>query len=148
MQRLDPAFDRWRRFSAARLPTAARQLLDLVPPTATGPLFLDPVSAGLEEGLELVQRAPASFVTSELRYVAETRSPPPMLLLLAEQDREAWRQLDRALRLAHGALLRDAWPRVCQGYRAELAWRGRLRPSLACGPIRRDGGRHDGERVS
>lgn len=125
-QRLDPAFDRWRRFSAARLPTEARQLLELVPPTATGPLFLDPVSTGLEEGLELVQRAPASFVTSELRHMAETRSPPPMLRLLAERDREAGRQLDRALRLAHGSLLQDAWPRVCQGYRAEVAWRGRL----------------------
>lgn len=126
LQRPDPAFDRWRRFSGARLPAEARQLLELVPPTATGPLFLDPVSTGLEEGLELVQRAPASFVTSELRHMAETRSPPPMLRLLAERDREAWRQLDRALRLAHGSLLQDAWPRVCQGYRAEVAWRGRL----------------------
>jgi DNA-binding transcriptional ArsR family regulator len=130
LQRRDPAFERWRRRSAARFPLAARPLLDLVPPTATGPLFLDPVSAGLEEGLELVQRAPASYVTSELEYVAATRSPAPLLRLLAERDRQAWRELDQALRLAYASLLQDSWPRICQGYRAELAWRGRLLAEL------------------
>jgi biotin operon repressor len=130
LQRLDPAFGRWRRLSAARLPLAARELLDMVPPDATGPLFLDPVSTGLAEGLELVQRTPATFVTSELRHVAATRAPAPLLRLLAERDRQAWRQLDQLLRMAYHSLLQDAWPRVCQGYRAEVAWRGRLMAEL------------------
>ncbi len=74
--------------------------------------------------------APASFVTSELRHAAATRTPAPLLRLLAERDRPAWQQLDQALRLAYRCLLQDAWPRVCQGYRTELAWRGRLMAEL------------------
>ena len=50
LQRPDPVFRGWRRLAAARLPTAARPLLELVPPSATGPLFLDPLTTGLARG--------------------------------------------------------------------------------------------------
>jgi hypothetical protein len=62
LHRRDPVLASWRRAAANGFPSTARPLLELVPPSATGPLFLDPVSASLVEGLDLVQSASASFV--------------------------------------------------------------------------------------
>lgn len=126
LQRNEPALARWRRTAARGFPAAARPLLELIPPAATGPLFLDPVSTSLEEGLDLVQRAPAGFVAAELDRATAARRPPPWLQLLAERDPQSWRDLDRALRLAYRHLLHGNWPRVWGGFRAELSWRGRL----------------------
>ncbi len=126
LQRRDPVLGSWRRSATAQFPPAARPLLGLIPASATGPLFLDPVSTGLAEGLELVQQAPARLVRDELERVFGDRPRPPWARLLAARDRPAWRDLDRALRLAHDHLLHDAWPQVCSGFRAELAWRSRL----------------------
>ena len=126
LHRHDPALARWRRTAAAGFPPQARPLLDLMPASATGPLFLDPVSTGLAEGLDLVQQAPTRFVTAELKRVSGTQRPPPWMRMLAERDTQSWRDLDRALRLAYEHLLGDSWPRVWSGFRAELAWRGRL----------------------
>jgi DNA-binding transcriptional ArsR family regulator len=126
LKRRDPLFRAWRRSAAARFPLAARPLLELIPPSATGPLFLDPVSASLAEGLELVQSAPASFVTGELRRVSGSRAPDPWLRSLAARDRDTWRDLDRALRAAHRHLVEGAWPRLLTAFRSDLAWRSRL----------------------
>src|SRR5215469_2536630 len=73
LQRHEPAFRGWRRSAGARLPIAARPLLDLVPPSATGPVFLDPVTTGLAEGLELVRAVPAPLVTAELQRIRGSR---------------------------------------------------------------------------
>jgi hypothetical protein len=126
LRRREPLFGAWRRSAAARFPLAARPLLDLIPPSATGPLFLDPVSADLAEGLELVQSAPASFVAEEVRRVSGSRPPGPWLRSLAARDRDTWRDLDRALRAAHRHLVEGAWPRILTAFRSDLAWRGRL----------------------
>jgi DNA-binding transcriptional ArsR family regulator len=126
LQRQDPVFRGWQRSAATRLPTAARPLLELVPPSATGPLFLDPITTGLAEGLELVRAAPASLVTAELQRVSGSRPPTPWLRSLAARDREASLDLDLALRLAHHCLTADAWPRIMTAFRSELAWRSRL----------------------
>jgi DNA-binding transcriptional ArsR family regulator len=126
LQRRDPVLGSWRRSAGARFPQAARPLVGLIPGSATGPLFLDPVGTGLAEGLDLVQQAPARLVRDELQRVFGSRPLPPWPRLLAARDRQTWRDLDRALRVAHDHLLRDAWPRVCSGFRAELAWRSRL----------------------
>jgi DNA-binding transcriptional ArsR family regulator len=126
IRRQDPVFAAWRRSAAAQFPPAARPLLELIPASATGPLFLDPITASLAEGLELVQAAPASFAAGELRRVCATRPPTPWLRQLAARDRETWRDLDLALRLAHRHLIEDAWRRVLSGFQAELAWRSRL----------------------
>ena len=126
LKRREPLFRAWRRSAAARFPLAARPLLELIPPSATGPLFLDPLSADLAEGLELVQSAPASYVTEELRRVAGSRPPGPWLRSLAARDRDTWRDLDRALRAAHWHLVEGAWPRILTAFRSDLAWRGRL----------------------
>jgi len=126
LQGRDPVFGSWRRSAEAKLPLPARPLLELIPPSATGPLFLDPITTGLAEGLELVQAAPVSLVSEELRRVSAARSPTPWLRLVAARDRETWRDLDLALRLAHRHLIDDDWRRVLSGFRSELAWRSRL----------------------
>jgi DNA-binding transcriptional ArsR family regulator len=126
LQRPDPVFRNWRRSATAQLPAAARPLLELVPPSATGPVFLDPVTTDLAEGLELVRAAPAPFVTAELQRVCGARSPTPWLRSLAARDRDASGDLDLALRLVHHHLTADAWPRILAAFRAELAWRSRL----------------------
>jgi DNA-binding transcriptional ArsR family regulator len=126
LKRRDPAFGRWRRSVAAQFPPAVRPLLGLIPASATGPLFLDPISIGLAEGLELVQQAPPCFASAELQRVFSGGPPPPWARPLASRDRQTWRELDHALRLAHEHLVQDAWPRVCSGFRSELAWRSRL----------------------
>jgi DNA-binding transcriptional ArsR family regulator len=127
LQRREPAFAGWRRSAAARLSPAARPLLELIPASAHGPLFLDPITTNLAEGLELVRATPASFVAEELRRVSAARSPtPPWLRQLAEGDPETWRDLDLALRLAYRDLVEDAWGRVWSGFRSELAWRSRI----------------------
>ena len=126
LQRREPVFGRWCRSAAQRLPEAAYPLLELIPPSATGPLFLDPVVSDLAEGLELVQATPAPFACREARRVSGPRPPRPYLRSLAEQDRDAWRDLDLALRLVHHHLVEDSWPRLLGAFRAELAWRSRL----------------------
>jgi DNA-binding transcriptional ArsR family regulator len=126
LQRREPVFGRWCRSAAQRLPKTAHPLLELIPPSAMGPLFLDPVVGDLAEGLELVQATPAPFAERELRRLTGPRPPGPYQRSLAGQDREAWRDLDLALRTAHHHLVEDAWPRLLGAFRAELAWRSRL----------------------
>jgi DNA-binding transcriptional ArsR family regulator len=126
LHRREPALARWRRAAATGFPPGARPLLDLIPASATGPVFLDPVSTGLDEGLDLVQRAPAGFVRAELDRVLKNRRPPLWLHLLEDRDPGAWRDLDRALRIAYQHLLEDSWARVWSSFRAELSWRSRL----------------------
>jgi DNA-binding transcriptional ArsR family regulator len=126
LQRREAVFDRWRRSAAQRLPKKAHPLLELIPPSATGPLFLDPIIADLTEGLEVVQATPASFVGHEVRRLAAVRPPGSYLSSLAERDRGSWHDLDLALRMAHHHLVEDAWPRLMGAFRAELAWRSRL----------------------
>src|SRR5215472_67686 len=75
LQRRDAIFSRWRRSAAAQMPSAARPLLELIPPSAAGPLFLDPITTGLAEELELVKAVSASFVRQELRRLS-ARTPP------------------------------------------------------------------------
>ena len=126
LHRREPTLARWRRTAATGFPAAARPLLKLIPASATGPVFLDPVSTRLDEGLDLVQRAPAGLVAAELDRVSRTPRPELWLQLLADRDPDTWRDLDRALRVAHQHLLQDSWPRVWTAFRAEVSWRGRL----------------------
>jgi DNA-binding transcriptional ArsR family regulator len=126
LQRSDPLFRTWRRGAAARLPAASRPLLDLIPATATGPLFLDPISTSLAEGLEEVQRTPTGLVRGELQRLYPAGPHVPWARLLADRDRQTWRDVDAALRLGYHALVAGAAARARQGYQAELAWRSRM----------------------
>ena len=133
MHRRDPVFGAWRRRAAAQLPRAACPLLDLIPASATGPLFLDPVSTDLAEGLDMVQRSPAGFVTAELQRITGSRRPPSWVRLLADRDQQSWRNLNTALQLTYRHLLAEGWPRVCSGFRSDLAWRGTLMTERGAG---------------
>lgn len=130
MRRRDPAFATWRRRASARLPQAARPLLELIPGSATGPLFLDPVSAGLAEGLDMMRRSPTAFVAAELRRVYGARRPPGWVRLIAERDSETWQDLTQALGLSYQHLLAGSWEQVWAGFRSDLAWRGRMMAEL------------------
>ncbi len=66
-RRRDPVFAGWRQVQP--LPSTARPLLDLVPSNGAGPLFLDPPSDGVDDGIELVRDAPTALVDVELRRV-------------------------------------------------------------------------------
>jgi DNA-binding transcriptional ArsR family regulator len=90
------------------------------------PLFLDPVTARLDDGLEMVQAAPSAFVRHEVRRLAAFCPPGPYLRSLAARDRDTWRGLDLALRAAHRHLIEEAWPRILTSFHADLTWRSRL----------------------
>jgi DNA-binding transcriptional ArsR family regulator len=124
LQQHDPLFRSWRRTAQAGLPDSAEMLLGLIPPTATGPLFLDPVTVELNEGRELVQATPAPLVASYLPQ--SPAAAVPCLRALATGDRQTWQDLDLALCAAHRHLIEAAWPRLLSGFRAELARRSRL----------------------
>jgi DNA-binding transcriptional ArsR family regulator len=122
----DPVFRRWCRSAARHLPAAAGPLWELIPASATGPLFLEPVTADLTEGLEFVQEVPAAAAAAELQRVSGHRSPGPWVKRLAARDRDAWHELGEAQRAMHQFLAVTAWERILFGFRAQLAWCSRL----------------------
>jgi hypothetical protein len=126
LQRHDPVFGTWRRAAADRLPAASRPLLGLIRATGAGPLFLDPITTSLAEGLEEVQRSPTGLIQEELRWLYPAGPPASWIRLLATRDRQTWRDLHAAQRLAHRNLVAAAGTRARQGYQAELTWRSRM----------------------
>ncbi|MER6959542.1 winged helix-turn-helix domain-containing protein [Streptomyces sp. NPDC000618] len=127
LQRPDPLFTLWRRRTLHALPRSAGPLLELMPATAKGPLFLDPLSLGFDDGLDQVLSAPTPFVRAELRRVHTVgRRPIPWTRLLADRDRESWQILEHAVRAAHECLLARSWDRIRAGFDAERAWRVQL----------------------
>lgn len=127
LQRRDVLFDGWRRELGGRLPRVARSLFELVPPTAAGPEFLDPVSDGFDDGLDTVLSASTLLVQSELRRVCSAGQPiTPWMRALDERDADAWQQLAAAVRAGHDTVLPGSWPRVQQSFCADVAWRSRL----------------------
>ena len=126
LQRGDVLFERWRRELATAYPVAARPLFELVPGSGTGPMFLDPISDGLEDGLEQVLGASRAFVTAEVqRKYPAPRSVTTWVRGLEERDAHAWHILDVAMRAAHQSLIAPVWTRIQASYRAELALRTR-----------------------
>ncbi|MFF4250809.1 ArsR/SmtB family transcription factor [Streptomyces sp. NPDC001663] len=122
-----PALSRWRHTARRAFPAEARPLLQLIPPTARGPLFLDPLSRGLEAGLDTVLSTPPARVRAELDgRIPEVLRPTPWLRRIAGKEREAWEELERALRAAYGGLLSACWPDIQSAFDAERAWRTRL----------------------
>ncbi|MEU6825359.1 winged helix-turn-helix domain-containing protein [Streptomyces atriruber] len=120
-------FARWQRKTRKAFPREATALFGLVPPTARGPMFLDPLSKGLEEGLDRIRATPPARVRAELGRVCPTHRPvTPWIKDLAAQEREAWQTLEHALRTAHSVLVNESWSRIEAGFQAERAWRTRL----------------------
>jgi DNA-binding transcriptional ArsR family regulator len=124
---VDPVFVRWQRTTAHSLPTNARPLLELLPPSGLGPLFLDPISEGLDDGLDTVLGTPTPFLHSELHRITDNGQPiTPWLRLLSERDREAWQLLETAIRAAYGKVVDAPWDRLRAAFHAEVAWRASL----------------------
>ncbi|MGF1430344.1 ArsR/SmtB family transcription factor [Kitasatospora sp. LaBMicrA B282] len=124
----DPGFTRWRRgLRSAGAAATVAPLRELVPPSGAGPLFLDPPSADLDQGLELVRSAGNALVRQELTRICAAGLPvTPLLRRLADQDQEAWQYLETSLRAAHRTVIGDAWPRLRAGFDTDLAWRTRV----------------------
>lgn len=124
---VDPVFARWQRSTARSLPTAARPLLQLLPPSGLGPQFVDPISDGLDDGVDTVLSTPTSFVHRELRRITRNGQPvTPWLRLLSDRDREAWQVLENAMRAAYDEVVAVPWDRLRAAFHAEVAWRSSL----------------------
>lgn len=125
LRRRDVLFEPWRRRTLARLPRDARALFELVPANAAGPLFLDPVSADFDDGLDTVLSTPRETVRSELRRTFEpTGRATAFTRGLYDGDADAWQILSLALGSAHKALVEQPWARVRESNRADAALRG------------------------
>ncbi|MFF1377647.1 ArsR/SmtB family transcription factor [Streptomyces sp. NPDC058308] len=121
-----PAFySKWQRHTQHSLPRAAYPLGELVAATGRGPLFLDPITHALEEGVDLVRGAPPDFVRAELRRVCTPKVPSSWVRGLADQDNDAWKVLSKSISTAHHSLLAPHWDRIRSGFDTERAWRVR-----------------------
>lgn len=124
---VDPVFVRWQRSTSRSLPTAARPLLQLLPPSGLGPLFLDPISDGLDDGLDTVLSTSTPFLHRELQRITRDGQPiTPWLRLLSDRDREAWQILETAVRVGHDGVVAASWERLRAAFHAEVAWRASL----------------------
>lgn len=121
LQRREPVFASWAR--RTRLPRTALPLFELIPPTALGPVFLDPVTEELGDGLDTVMSTPRDDARAEL--VRKCR-PSGLPRRLADRDGEAWRAVTDGLRAAHDAVIARDAARIRAGFDADLAWRRRL----------------------
>jgi len=120
-------FARWRAERRRRIPSAALPLFGLVPPNGAGPLFLDPLSDALDDGMDGILSAPRDVVTRELRRVCPAYRPvTPWVRDLARRDRRAWRTLEQAVRAGHRSLVSRDWARMWASFAADVAYRGRL----------------------
>ncbi|MFF0630740.1 ArsR/SmtB family transcription factor [Streptomyces sp. NPDC004296] len=129
LQRRDghPVFSPWRRRVARSLPRMAHPILQLVSPLGAGPLFLDPPSDNMEEGMDQVLSTPRAQVRAELRRMCAIDRPlTPWVRHLADRDRDAWQILKLAVQAGHASVIAEAWPRIQAGFHAETAWRSRI----------------------
>jgi DNA-binding transcriptional ArsR family regulator len=123
LRRDDPLFTGWRRRT---LPREAGPLLALVPATAQGPLFLDPLTEDFHHGLDQLQSTPNTSIRAELQRVHTADRPSPWVRLLADGDRDATRDLVRAVRTSHEHLVKPSWEQISSAFHTEQAWRGQL----------------------
>ncbi|MFK0218717.1 DUF5937 family protein [Streptomyces vinaceus] len=128
-QRVDEqaVFGRWRSRISRELPERARPLLDLLRPDGDNLQFVEPAARSLEEGLAAVRDA-GPLLTAEQLHRTAARAPgrASWLRALWGQDREAWDQLDGAIRCAYEVVVAPRWPQIRQSFRADVAWRTRL----------------------
>ncbi len=120
-------FARRNRLLGAAAARSVAPLSELVPPSGTGPFFLDPLTVDLEHGLEAVRSSANTLVRSELARVHRNGLPVTALMrALADEDRQAWQYLEGSLRAAHAVLIDAAWSRLRVGFDTDLAWRWRV----------------------
>jgi DNA-binding transcriptional ArsR family regulator len=136
LQRRDALFAPWRRRTARALPRAAAPLFELVPDTLAGPLFLDPVTMGFEEGLDTVLSTPGAQAKAELHNIFDGRAQvSPWVRALEDSDAEAWEVLRSALEAGYEVLLAAHWPQIRACYQAELELKARQWASAGVGGV-------------
>jgi DNA-binding transcriptional ArsR family regulator len=122
----DPHLSAWRREARRGLPGPTRPLLEIVPPAANGPLFLDPPTPDLEAGIDQVMSTPRTVVESELNKVFHSGPRPSRWVReLKARDGHAWRVLRKSLLTGHGSMLAGSWEAVRNAFQIERAWRWR-----------------------
>lgn len=122
-----PVFTSWRRRLTMSLPRSGQAQGQLFSPQGAGPLFLDPPSDGLEDGLDQVRSTPRPRVITELQAFANVdRSFTPWFRQLAELDTDAWQTLEQSMRANYAGIITATWPRIQAGFQAETAWRARI----------------------
>jgi DNA-binding transcriptional ArsR family regulator len=129
MQRRDPhpVFTPWRRRAGSDLPRSAYPFLNLVSPRGAGPLFLDPPSPDLDEGLDQILSTSPIQAETELRAICAFDRPNTAWVRdLAAQDRDAWQILEQSVRSAYANLISAGWPRILAGFQAETSWRAHI----------------------
>lgn len=120
------------RSRAARTPELA-PLRRLVPPNGAGPLFLDPLTPTVTEGVEQVLATGDAELHAELARVCPANRPPtPWVRALADRAPRPWAELRRALRLADSLLVAPRRDRIRRARDTDVAWRSRL---LAAGGV-------------
>ncbi|MFJ6797617.1 ArsR/SmtB family transcription factor [Streptomyces sp. NPDC091268] len=120
-------FGRWRGRVGRELPVRTRPLLDLLRPDGDNPQFVEPYSRTLEEGLAAVRDAAPGLDPGALpRIAARVPGSPSWVRALWGRDRQAWAQLDGAIRCAYEAVVAPHWPRIRQSFQADVAWRTRV----------------------
>jgi DNA-binding transcriptional ArsR family regulator len=125
LQRRDPLFAGWRSVHRRQFPNRARPLLELIPRSGAGPLFLDPISADLAPALELVQQTPTPLLRRELRRVFGPGQGVSLWVReLDRRDADAWSLLATAMTAAYDALLAGDWHRLRVGFDADVSLRG------------------------
>ncbi len=122
-----PEQDRWRRLLSRDIPRAVGPLFQMVSTSGIGPLFLDPPSEGLEDGLDTVLSTPHARVRSEIQRVCENGLPAtPWLRSMADPDRSTWKDLELGLRAGYRHIMGPEQARLNIALRAETAWRSRI----------------------
>jgi DNA-binding transcriptional ArsR family regulator len=124
----------WAVRACRAFPVQARPLLDLVPPVGPWPAFLDPVTASVDEGLEIVASTPRSWVRHELAASwRRPERPPTWLRALADGDREAFTTLAEALNAFYLACVAPHWQVIINAYRADMARRADVLAQVGLG---------------
>lgn len=114
----------WADQARRNLPAAARPLLDLIPAAGPWPAFLDPATAGLDEGLEIVTATPRLRLREQLAGTwRRPGRPPTWLQALADGDREALAIVLRALRAFYTACVAPVWPAIAASFRQDVSQR-------------------------
>lgn len=123
---------RWRRSTTlgltARAGSAAGRMLQLLRPDGLGPTFIDPPEADLGAALDRVAATGRQQTTAELGRLWQGRRRPAgaWTTALERHEAPAWRELTASLAECRRALLDPWWPRLREGYAADVAWRGRV----------------------
>jgi DNA-binding transcriptional ArsR family regulator len=114
----------WADHARRTFPAAARPLLDLIPAAGPWPIFLDPATSDLREGLEIVTATPRSQLRDQLAGTWNRPGrPSTWLRALAGGDREALSLVARAIEAFYTACVAPIWPTIVAAFQQDVGMR-------------------------